>query len=97
MITINWQNNGKWLPYDDVDDFLLYCSRDYAIHLFSLRIPVIIKEEIDSISHYIVNTPELLEKYQSSGKRVKLLSDCTPSNDSIEKVGFWQETQLPGR
>ena len=73
-----------WHPFDLSD--IIFRSRDYCKHLFNSSIPVLIREG----ANYVANTQELYEKCVNAGRSVKLLSDCTPSNDSIEKVGFWQ-------
>lgn len=87
-ITIKWQFEGKWRDYDDMD-YLACCSRNHAMNLFSMDLPVVIKETQDGADRYIVNTSDLLAQYRRSGKQVMLLSDCTPSPGSIERVGFW--------
>lgn len=67
----------------DVED-ILWHSRDYAVNLLSMGTPVVVKEgEV-----YLVNKTDLFNQYRSAGKWVKMLSDCEPSTESVERVGF---------
>lgn len=85
---IKWQAApGAWVTFDMAD--INHMPRNHGISLFSNETPVIIKED----DNYIVNTPDLLAQYQRAGRSVKLLSECTPSTESIERVGFWGGTE----
>ena len=83
-ITIKWQSkDGEWHDYDHQD--IMAMSRTHAKNLFSQKIPVVAKQgEI-----YVVNTVQLRDKYQASGKKTMLFLDMKESAETLEKVGLF--------
>jgi hypothetical protein len=83
MLIIKWKDtNGKWNDFY-LDD-ILHMSRTHAINLFSMGIPVVIKQD----DQYIVNKVDLFADYKKSRKQVIMLSDCKPSSEPLAEVGF---------
>ena len=71
-----------WHNFDTSD--IIFHSRNYVINLFSLGTPVRIREN----GKYVVNTTDLFYEFNELKKPVKMLKDCKPSSESLEKVGF---------
>jgi hypothetical protein len=82
-IEIRWQNEaGKWEEFDL--DSIYWHTRDYAIALFSFKVPVIIKQNSD----YVVNTEDLYNQYKQAGRNVTRLAECKPSTRAVIDAGF---------
>ena len=81
-ITLKWRDGQKW---HDIDPGTVeHMSRTHALSLFSGKLAVIAKQD----SEYFVNGEALRDQYRKQGRKVRLFSECAPSDRPLRDVGF---------
>jgi hypothetical protein len=84
-IEIGWQNEqGEWMVFPM--DTILDRSRTHAIHLFSFKTPVIVKQDS---KRYVTNSGSVRDSYRRSGKDIVMFSEIEFSDAPLKQIGFF--------